>query len=240
MKTQWEKEYTLRASDFDRFGHLQPAAVLDLFQDAAGQHAEELGIGFDAMLQKNQLWVVTRIKFQVVGTVKRHQTVRVRTWPLPPSRLSFRREYSIEDTNGRLLVKGSSDWVVMDSVKRRLVSAQDVYPFTEGFVTDKMFDEKLTKLHDFEAEGEPYRLCPGFSELDMNGHVNNTKYANFVLDAVSPAAEDAIDTLQIDYRKEVVAGTALQIGFVRNGKELLAKGQNGAGETMFTCHITLR
>lgn len=36
MKRLWQKEYYLRASDFDKFNHIKPSAILDLFQDAAG------------------------------------------------------------------------------------------------------------------------------------------------------------------------------------------------------------
>ena len=46
MKKLWQREYTLRAGDFDKFDRIKPSAVLDLFQDVAGQHAEEIGVGF--------------------------------------------------------------------------------------------------------------------------------------------------------------------------------------------------
>lgn len=32
MRKVWEKEYYLRASDFDKFNHIKPSAVLDVFQ----------------------------------------------------------------------------------------------------------------------------------------------------------------------------------------------------------------
>ena len=62
----WEKEYNLRASDFDKYNHIKPSAVLDLFQDAAGQHAIILGVGFEDMLKRSFLWVLTKIKFKVL------------------------------------------------------------------------------------------------------------------------------------------------------------------------------
>ena len=88
MRTLWEKEYVLRASDFDKFGQIKPSAVLDLFQDAAGQHAEEIGVGFKAMLERSYLWVLTRIKFKILSCPKSYQKVIVKTWPLAPNRLN--------------------------------------------------------------------------------------------------------------------------------------------------------
>lgn len=237
MKRIWEKEYYLRASDFDKFNHIKPSAVLDLFQDAAGQHAVEIGVGFDEMIKRSYLWVLTRIKFKVLTEPESYQKVIVKTWPLSPDRLSYRREYSIEDEKGELLIGGSSEWVVIHSEKRRLVSAPDLYPFTDGFNNKKMCEEKLGKIKDFEALSEPYIVNSGFTDLDINNHVNNTKYANYVLDAINPDESDVLKEFQIDYRKEVLEGTKLNIYYERKDSTLLSKGQNADGDIMFVCRL---
>lgn len=84
MKRLWQKEYYLRASDFDKFNHIKPSAILDLFQDAAGQHAEEIGVGFQEMIKQSYLWVLTKVKFKIISEPKSYQKVNIKTWPLPP------------------------------------------------------------------------------------------------------------------------------------------------------------
>lgn len=237
MNKLWEKEYILRASDFDKFGNIKPSAVLDLFQDAAGQHAEEIGVGFDEMIKRSYLWVLTKIKFKVIANLESYQKVIVKTWPLSPNRFSYRREYAIEDENGERLIVGSSEWVVIDSEKRRLVSAPDLYPFTDGFHTETMCEEKLSKVEDFEVMGEPYIVNTGFSDLDVNDHINNTKYANYVLDALNPEKAEELKGFQIDYRKEVLGGMKLCIHHKKEDETVLVKGQNDDGDTMFACKL---
>lgn len=237
MNKVWKKEYYLRASDFDKFNQIKPSAVLDLFQDAAGQHAEELGVGFEAMIKRSYLWVLTKIKFKVLSAPQRYQKVVVKTWPLEPSRLSYRREYSIENEKGEQLIVGSSDWVVIDSGKRRFVSAPDLYPFTDGFCTDMMCEEKLGKVKDFEETDMPYTVNAGFNELDINNHVNNSKYANYVLDAINPEKAEELKEFQIDYKREVLVGTKLNIYYTRQENSVLAKGQNADGDIMFACKL---
>lgn len=238
MSKIWEKKYHLRAGDFDRYNRLQPAAVLDLFQDAAGQHGEELGVGYTAMLERSYLWVMVRVRFRILAQVHRYQTVNVKTWPLEPHRLNYRREYCIEDQEGNPLIIGSSEWVVMHSEKRRLLAVPNLYSIHEGFHTELMFDKKSERLQDFSWEGEPYVVNAAFSELDVNGHVNNIKYANYVMDAIDPPQEVVLESVQIDYRKEVVQGTQLNIRYQRSDGVVLAKGLNNAGDTMFNCKIT--
>ena len=237
MKNFWQKKYTLRAGDFDKFDRIKPSAILDLFQDAAGQHAEEIGVGFSDMIARKYLWVLTRIKFKIILPPRRYHTVTVKTWPLEPNRLNYRREYCIEDQNGQRLVVGSSEWVVIDSEKRRLVSAPDLYPFSDGFHTETMFEEKIAKIRDFESTETPHVVNAGFTELDVNNHVNNTKYANYVLDAINPAETDKTEIFQIDYRKEVLLGTTLKIYYQKEDNIVVAKGENENGDVMFACKL---
>ena len=240
MSNLFQAEYRLRSTDFDRYNRIKPATVLELFQDAATQHAELIGVGFDELIKRSYMWVLTRIRFRVLAPFASHQRVIVKTWPLEPNRLCYRREYSIENEQGEMLIAGSSEWVIMHSERRRFVPDANLYSFAEGFRSEMMFEGRLSKVADFEATGTPRTVATGFSDLDANNHVNNTKYPNFVMDAVAPAETDVLDTFQIDYRKEVLEGTRLQICHTRHENEVLAKGVNEQGDVMFACSLQYR
>ncbi len=237
MRKLWQNEYTLRGCDFDKFACFKPSAVLELFQDAAGQHAEELGVGFASMLHRNYLWVMTRVKFKVLVEPKQYQKVVVKTWPLEPNRINYRREYLIEDLDGNVLISGGSEWVVIDSEKRKFVAASDLYPFNDGFIEEITFKEKLQKIRDFQTDKEFYFVNAGFDELDFNNHVNNTKYAKYVLNAISPKSPLKIDTFQIDFRKEVMEGEKLGIVYSQEDGVIFSKGVNEKDEVAFCCKI---
>ena len=90
---------------------------------------------------------------------------------------------------------------------------------------------------DFEIKGTPRIVNAGFSEIDVNNHVNNTKYANYVSDAVVPDEKDILSEFQIDYRKEVAEGTQLRIYHSKEEEKVLAKGLNDNGDIMFACRL---
>ena len=60
-----ERKYHLRTSDFDMRNRILPASVLDLFQDAAGEHAKALGVGYYDLLPDNRCWMILRLRYEV-------------------------------------------------------------------------------------------------------------------------------------------------------------------------------
>ena len=239
MNSTFKRDFNLRTSDFDCNRHISPVAVLDLFQEVAGFHAEELGCGFEPLLNHGLLWVIVKAKYEVLCQPKMHSTVTVKTWPLPPTRLGFQREYLIEDANGNLLIRGTSDWVVMNSSERKLAAASDIYPSDLVHCTDKCFEERTARIRDFETDGDGISVAPSFCDLDMNGHVNNIRYAAYVLNAVELKADEVIRSFQTDYHREVKFGDRLLIETHREDNQILAKGTNQNGEKMFYCKIML-
>lgn len=231
----FKKQYILRGSDFDCFKQIKPRAVLDLFQEVAGQHAESLGTGFSNMLEKGLLWVVLKVKYQVIKKPELYQNVTVVTWPLPPKRLDFQREYLILNEQGDVLIKGTSQWAVINSNTRKLTKAQDIYKNIGSFSEKSNFEEKLTRVGDFEGTMAK-EVRSEFSHIDLNGHVNNAKYGDYVLDALKDMAPLNIREFQIDFHNEILADQITDIFALEKDGTVLIKGVQGENQ-MFLARI---
>lgn len=230
------RDYYLRASDFDRYERLTPKAVLELFQDVAGDHAEKMGIGFHTLLEKNLMWVIVRTKFKVEKQIKRYSTVTVKTWPLKPQRLIFRREYLILDDSGDVAIRGSADWMIIDSKSRSLAAVSDIYPENAVYNEEFAIDEKLRKIKDIEGETVTSDVIPQFNDIDLNGHVNNTKYADFALNVLNPENKKIV-SFQIDYHKEVLNGETLKLTSKTLNEKSVITGENLEEDKKFTCEV---
>ena len=239
MSIGYEQTYQLRTGDFDQYRHPLPASILDIFQDSAGVNAESMpGMDIATMDERGLLWVVTRLKYELVGMPALHQQVRVRTWPLAPKRKGFQREYLMESLEGEVLAKGSSEWIVMSAATRGFVSMKDVASGEGDYRTDTVFEGRMRKIAPFEPQGEGHTLVPTFTDIDTNGHVNNTKYANYALDALQLGPSEVIRTCQIDYRRELRAGQHVTVHTRREGTRALVMGTQG-GEVSFMMDIEL-
>ena len=239
MNESFEKEFYLRTYDFDARMDLQPAAVLDLFQDVAGEHARALGIGREEMIRERLIWVIVKARYRILNMPKQFDRVRVRTWPLPPRRSIFQRDYLMMAADGTPLVAGSSEWVVIHADRRRLVPVGDVYPMKDGFLTEHSFEDAFPRLSDFVADACGTRI-PTFSDLDVNGHVNNIRYSAYVMDAICPTEEERVAEFAIEYHREVQAGQPLSLCTRREGKSVDVKGASEDGVRMFTARVTMR
>ncbi len=238
MSLGMELDYRLRWMDFDQYGRLQPSSALDIFQDAATIQAEDMGIGRDAMVSRGVFWAVVRIKLEIVKPPAQCQVVTVRTWPHTPTRFSFLRDFTMRDASGDLLVKAMSEWVLMDIESRSFASVMDYYDGPTDFDEARAFEKKPRKIARFDEGNLPVvEIVPRYSDIDVNGHVNNARYANYVIDALDPGEQGAIKTLQIDYRHEVLPGVPLAMHTLVEEGRVLSKGVNEQGETAFACLI---
>ena len=231
--------YTLSSSDFNADKTISPKTVLDLFQIVAGKHAEKFGIGFEEMLAKNLLWVVLKVKFTIIQAPEINQTVTVKTWPKKPRRIDFEREYLIQNQQGETLVKGTSQWAVIDSVTRKLTKADNVYGDLHDFCQEENYQGKLSRVEDFVQQGAGTIIKIDKSYLDSNNHVNNAFYADFVLNAINPKEPFEIEQMQIDFHKELLENDSVEIFYQQNNKEILAKGVID-GAIMFSCKINTK
>ena len=234
-----ERDYRLRWMDFDRYARLKPQAIFDILQDVATEQATEMGIGDDVLLESGTFWVITRAKIQILDQPRRHETVTARTWPHTLTKLSFLRDYWIRGDDGRLLVKATSEWVLMDLANRTFASPISVYDGPQDFDEARSFESKPKKIKNFEEDpAAGVRITPAFSEIDQNGHVNNAMYWKFVFDTLDLGPDDMPTTLQIDYRHEIQYGTSITTYTCTDETGIRVKGVRDDGEIAFMAHLT--
>ena len=183
MERIYEQSFTISDICVDRYGYVKPSTILYLAQEAAGQHCLELGTDYDTLAKWNLFWAVTRHKVQITRLPKRGETITVETWPMPTTRVAYPRSMAAYDAQGDLLFQSVSLWVLMDMNTRAMV-----LPGKSGISVDGI-------LRGTELE-VPHSLMPKaaaascdrqvtYSCLDRNGHMNNTRYLDWVDDLLS-------------------------------------------------------
>lgn len=227
----YTKKYQLRVSDFDHNDDLKPSAILDMFQTVASEHASELNIGYDELLANDNAWVLLRMRYDVLKRIGFGvQNVIVKTWPHVAGRVDYDRDFCIETEDGEPLVVASSKWCVINVKTRRITVGGVSYPDGE-YCPTKNYPDGLKKLADFNVDGALlYNGYAGHSCLDHNGHVNNVKYSDFILDALKLENDEAIKSFEINYLNEMSVGN-FTVRYEKDADKRLIKGLIGDKES---------
>ena len=226
MNETLERKYRLKFSDFNCHDVIAPYAVLDYFQDVAGEHADYIGVGFNDMVSKGYFWVLVRTRFDVVSSLKEYSNIIVKTWPKKRGKIDFDREYEILDENGNLMIKGISKWCVIDMNTRRLTPCRDLN-YTCGIYDKENYPEPFKKIEDFSIDG--YNVYEGkvdYIDIDHNGHVNNIAYARFISNAVKFEKNEKIKVFEIDYIKELKKDDEFIMFYEKMNNIIKVKGFN--------------
>lgn len=200
-------KYKLRQGDFDHNDNIKASAVLDLFQTVASIHAEQGGMGFEPMINRGIVWVVTKIKFDCYAKLYANQTVIVETIPQPKGLVDYTRDYYIYNENGDLLIKGTSQWVLIDYNTRRIV--RPTMDFEGEFSTRKAYDEKKIEKISETRENFCYEYKVRNIDLDHNGHLNNIRYADIIYNCETSTAP--INRLIINFNNEARLGDIVTV-----------------------------
>lgn len=221
-RMKFRTKITLFYSYFDYKDRLSTKSILNIFQDVASIHGEELGVGYQAMLNKNLYWVLSRIKIDIIKMPEVNQTVIVETWPHQKGRIDFDRDLKITSEDGELLIIGTSKWCVIDTVKRMLQRTDNVN-YTGEYCLDVNYPNQFDKINLPENNlNLQFSHNVQISDLDHNKHMNNTNYANLVLNAVE---NKTYTHFEINFKNECVLNDQLDIYSTKQEDEEFVVGK---------------
>lgn len=219
---KYQTKIRLYNSYFDLNNRLTAKSILNIFQDVASIHGEELGVGYIPMLEKNLYWVLSRIKFDILKMPKINEEVIVETWPHVKGRIDFDRDIKILNEDGEVLVIGTTKWCVIDTINRML-QRTDKIEYTGEYCLDVNYEGRFDKIVlPSEVVDEKFTYTVGFSDLDHNQHMNNTNYANLVVNAIT---NKEISHFEINYISECSLLDEIVISSLidNNGEYVLGK-----------------
>lgn len=213
MEQVFKKTYQLETIHLDRFGRLKPSVMLYFAQEAATGHCELLQLDYDTLAEKGLFWAIVRTRLQVERMPKAGEVLTVETWPMPTTRSAFPRATVAYDQQGKPVFRCVSLWVLMDMDTRKMVLPGASGVALEGVVQG---GELMVPGSIVPKEGENvFRRTVGYTELDRNGHVNNTRYIDWANDLLGSDfhKEHILKELTVCYQAEACQGDEIVLNW---------------------------
>ena len=216
------KKVLVESTMVDSHRKLKLPSIFGLFQDVATADAEAIGYGHDVTSDVGKLWVFTRVYIEIKAYPDYLSQTNITTYPNPSRGFAFPRQAVFKDNEGNEQLRISSLWALIDAQSRRLI-----------------FHPGLPEVETCQKEGEleqPGRIATDNatfrysrhirnSDIDLNGHLNNTRYVEMIVD-IHPSSyylEHPISSLLIHYETEVAEGETIDI--YCNEKATYIRGQ---------------
>jgi acyl-ACP thioesterase len=180
-----KETFSVRSYEVDAFNELSVPALWGYLQEAAGLSAERLGFGVKKLMDAGFTWVLARQRLEISHAARFGETVEIETWPSGLDRLAAFREFVVR-CRGEEVAKATSTWFLLDSRSRRPVKPDEAIANT-GFPGQgsehvlTLPDAKIPSLDAAELE-RPFSIR--FADIDLNWHVNNVSYVQWLLEAV--------------------------------------------------------
>lgn len=240
MKTIiWHENYVVSSFLVNPQKKLGLYGLLNLLQDVAWKHATHLGHGYESMIKEGVGWVLTRQKLQMLRWPVWGEEITFRTWIRPVEGVVVVRDFEILKGD-ELLGQSTTQWLTLDLTTRRPSEnsrASFVGECREGEYSK--IDARKVSLNDEVQNINEFKVRN--SDLDMNGHVNNTRYAQWILDSIpmEKHGQYILQEYEINFIAETKLNDTIQIrsapnnegSFQYQGKRL------GDDKTVFAANI---
>jgi hypothetical protein len=175
--------------------------------------------------------VLSNIRIEISRLPGRDDEIALRTWPSGYTRTIATREFVGKDQNGSELFRAGSDWMVINKQTNRLknLSSCRGHPARDSragrprnlFRLDlnlpktgvKALPNELKRLELMNEYNKVGQVLVSQSVIDLNGHVNNTEYVRWGIDALRRTfkLDENIRCVQATYLSEVFEGDELDM-----------------------------
>ena len=211
MEPVFHQELTVSDIHVDCFGRMKLSMVLYLAQEIAGNHCQLLNADYDTLKKHRLFWAISRHKVQITRLPRSGETIHLETWPMPTTRVAYPRSMVAYDAQGNEMFRSISLWVLMDLDSRKMVLPGQSPIAVEGTLRGMELASPAGLVPKPLANCHSRTVC--YSDLDRNGHMNNTRYMDWV-DDLLPASfhrEHPAREITVCYLSEAREGEEMDI-----------------------------
>ena len=212
-----KEKRTIACYETDAAGRLKPFAFFNLVQEWANLDAINLGFGYEQLIEKESIWVLSRLKAVFLRPPTWREEITASTWHKGTDGVFSYRDFLICNADeSEVLIRATSSWLIIHTDTRRIQRPRDFFPSTQ---------EQLSAVQ--HALEEPCQKIPvpkkglilaetrkvRYSDMDMNLHMNSAKYIEWAMDCASHnhPVPQVVTSFQINFNAEALFDQTLQL-----------------------------
>ncbi len=181
LKESWVDQYQIHSYEIDQRSCLSIVAAVNYFQESAWRNADAMGFGFKALSEKDRFWVLSRLYVEMYHYPLWGEFIQLETWPKGMEGLFALRDFRIKTAEGsKLLGAGTSAWLIIDGTTHRLQRVDHVCG-DMPYYPQNALSRPPEKIGLAENMTPHAKIIAGYTDVDVNNHVNNVCYLNWAV-----------------------------------------------------------
>lgn len=216
---KFSQQLVLPSYMIDNRVEMTPVSLQGMLQEVAAAHCELFKLSGIDLKPLNLFWVLTRLHIQIERFPLWHEQLTFQTWEKPHSFISQPRDFVVFDEAGNTIIRATSIWAIIDahSKPQKLddFDKEERLPLKEDAVTTKAFPRMAAAT----KPANPVLRKVLHSDIDLNEHVNNTRYLQWVLDDMGHefCSSHHIQEMSIHFISQLFPGDKYYIGKQEQG-----------------------
>lgn len=204
--------YTIKWHDTDANRQVRPSALVTYLQETANEHLIHIGISLDELRDRYGLaFILGSISVRSYEPLFSGDNIEVETWTCGEKGFRHNRCFRLL-RDGKTVAEATSVWALVKLGDGSLVKVEDMPYRIEPEEPIKLPDLparlRMPPVAEMEPAGER-RIV--YSDIDYNGHMNNTRYPDMLCDFIPEMRESRMTDMVLSYRKEAVFAHTLRV-----------------------------
>lgn len=208
---KFKVSFTVNSHDTDLNGNVRPSVMLRYLQEAANLQLESTHPTlYELRYDMNKAFLISRAYMEILRPLKNFEKLEAVTWAAGGKAASFYRCGEIY-AGGEVVAKLFSLWALLDLTTRRLCRVRDVTLGVESLEEWPLEAPAHLRLPAEISLSEVglRRVCN--SDIDLNGHMNNTNYPDMLCDYIPGIENKVVKSFSVGYLHEAPLGESLRV-----------------------------
>ena len=199
----FDKQFELRYFEMNKLGLASPTTMLALLEETAADHCYSINHSLYDLISNNIGWVLVSGAFQMDRYPNYKEKITIRTWLSSYSLIKGYRENIIFDEQQNIIGRAKGLWLFFDVEKRK------PFPIYEDIKQKWSYNSEVSFNRDIKLKIPPLIADSDIPfetfkvnrfDTDMNKHVNNIRYLQWVIESIPEHIVDNYFLHEIDGR----------------------------------------
>lgn len=234
----WKDNFVINPHDEDINGIVGASAILRYFQSAAYNYHKAYPPSIKDMAAAGIGFILSKCAISFYAPVYAYDDVMVKTWDSHSRGPVFNRSYAMY--RGELPVaEMTSSWALLSFADRKLLRVEESgLPYEPETALELDLPKRVRVPDDVTLAIRGEHIVT-YSDCDTNGHMNNTRYPDFLCDFLPDMRGKRVISIVLSFMNEAPLGDTIRVYSGSNDDKVWFRTQRGDGLTGVEAEIML-